>query len=373
MTEAKRVHIDGAPTPQQALALHHELFPEAGIYRVQQLDHLDDLILKAQAGEDSEPFEVWFLRELDHVTEQHFVNARLAIWEVLERLLHERGLTAPSQMAYWHLNEALFDLTTSSTARMVGLYVPADLVARLQALHFTLPEALDFPALAYRMGLIYRRLAEATPTAWPELMQLANQVPLSSVERLAVEHTRLRAGVWLRPIFDETGRVWTAAREIEPLRVIQREALEQRRSVREAARQLDNSQRARGVLRDAERVMRTEIAEARGRGAWQAGLAGTGPETKFVRTTSTRACRDCLRLYRNPDGTPRLYTRAQLEEFDRLGPNRGPREKWHITLGVTHPHCACAPWLEWHPAMQRIAKESAPRFAAVMRDLGIAA
>jgi hypothetical protein len=358
-----RVEISGRPTGTQALRVWSEIFPVEGPYAIE--------FLGKAGGEAGEPFETWFLQRLLDVSEEHFVMSQQSIWQVLDELLLRRGIEAPSELDYWELNRVLFDLTHASTARMVGINVPREVSERLLAMGWRAPEVMDFPALAYRMGLIYARLKQAQPPQWNEVVSMARAVPLGSAERAAIEHVRRRAGVFLRPIYDETGRVWTAEREIVPLRRLTEEALQHRIGTEEAARELGKQQRAQGIFRDAHRVMRTEIAEARGRGVWKTESKGLAPDELVFRQTSRTPCKGCLRLYRNPDGTPRLYTRRELEASDALGLNRGGPDKWHAVVGSTHPHCVCAPWSRYYESMRPLFEQTAAPYRAVIEALGV--
>ena len=361
---ADRIHIAGTPTAQQALELHTALFPEPGTYEIENIAKA--AMEQAAATED---FREWFLRRLMEVGRQRFVTAQQVMWDVLDGLLRSHNVQAPSQLSLWELNRTLFDLSTASTARMVGFHVPEALVDNLRNLGFTLPEALDFPAVAYRMGLIYDRLAQSPVLEWPELNRLAQSFPLSSAERAAVEIARSRAGVWLQPVFRASGEAWVADREIEPLRERVARAIETRQGRREAGRQLSNEQRAQGIIRDGDRVMRTEIANAEIQGAWQHDSKTWPADALLFRQPSINACRECLRLYLNPDGTPRLYERLQLEAWTAQGPNRGPREEWRAIIGATHPHCACGPWARWRKEFALIGPDSTKRFADRMREV----
>jgi hypothetical protein len=52
-----------------------------------------------------------------------------------------------------------------------------------------------------------------------------------------------------------------------------------------------------------------------------------------------RLCRWCDRFYRNEDGSPILYTLAELQAN---GSNYGkPKSEWKPVLGKTHPFCRC--------------------------------
>lgn len=323
-----RVDMHGHASIEEARAVVEELFPDFAV----------ELMLKADVGA-GEPFEEWFLRVLEEHTNEHFVSAQLAIWETLDDLLRAHGVITPDQMSAWELNRALFDLRTASTARMVGFHVPDEIVRRLAAMGFPQQAQLDFPAIAYRMGLLYSRLAAEEPVAYPELIKLARSFPLTEAEKVAIDVARHRAGIWLQPVFDSTGHVWTADREIEPLRQILGSDLEARRASRFAIQNLSRSQRAQGVIRDARRVVRTEIAEARTRGAWAMDSKRWTADTLLFRQTAGNPCKGCLFLSKNADGTPKLYTRAQVEAADALGVNRGSWPNWHVRIAGNHPNC----------------------------------
>lgn len=50
-------------------------------------------------------------------------------------------------------------------------------------------------------------------------------------------------------------------------------------------------------------------------------------------------CAWCRKFYRNPDGSPKLYTLAELQAN---GSNYGkPKREWKATIGKTHPRCRC--------------------------------
>lgn len=364
---ATRIHIKGTPTAEQALILHDHLFPAAGTYLLTKASPVPTL----NEGEALDRFEEWFLDALEAQTRDQFVSAEQAIWDVLDQMLMRHDVAAPSHVDSFELNRALFDLTHASTARIVGLHVPDELVKRLQKLGFSVPEALDFPALAYRMALISQRLLQQPPVAWPELVRLANAVPLSSVERAAIDLARQRAGLYLKPIFDDAGRLWTTTRELEPLRERVAHAIEHRIPVREAARLHGNQQRLEWIARDSARVLRTEIADARGEAAWMHEAKHALPEAKFFRQTSVNACRGCLRLHKLPDGTPRLYTRAEIEAGNAGGVNRGNWREWRPRLGSTHPNCVCSPWSVFHPEMADIFADRAPAYAAEIARLKV--
>ncbi len=346
----------------ELLAIARAAFPAPGGYIIAKA---------AEAETEGAEFGEWFLRELDRVAHENFLSAQQAIWEVLDQLLVKRGVRAPSELGLWELNRTLFALGAASTARMVGLNVAPEVAKQLTAIGFTPQAVLDFPALAYRMGAIYNRLAQRDPVQWPELLELAKSFPLSSAERAAIEYARTRAGLWLTPVYDSVGRVWTAEREIAPLQDRIVEALRTRKGVAEVARELGASQRAQGILRDARRVVRVELAQARCEGSWAADSKKWGQTELLFRQTSSRACRGCLRLLKNRDGTPRLWPRKEVEAQDALGPNRGHWREWHLRIGIIHPNCLCAPWARHVKGMESIFAQRAPEYAALMLQLGV--
>lgn len=364
-----RVEVRGQLSTADAAAAWAALFPSPGVY---QVERLDEVVAKAgsMAGGEGD-FEAWFLQRLLEVSVGQQRSAQLAIWEVLDRYLARHGVTAPSEADQWELGRLMFDLSQASTANMVGLRVPRTVTDRLVALGWTPNEILDFPALAYRMGQIYDALESGRRLSWAQVLDAAQSRPLSSIERAAVEHARARAGVWLRPIFDEGGRVWSAEREIAPLRARTARAIADRTSARTAGRELANSNRAVGIFRDGERVMRTEIAEHMGQGHWQEAAKGWAPDQLLYRPTSTTPCKVCLRLFKQPDGMPRLYTRAEVEAGEALGVNTGPAKDWHIRIGPIHPHCVCGPWSRWTDALRATFERRAADFASLMKRLRV--
>jgi len=347
--ESLQIDIERKPTVEEAVALVAYLFPP-GRYLISRVCS-DEMIAKAAAGggpEQQEPFESWFLEMLEQVSRERFVNAQVAIWDSLDRLLAARGLSKPSELDSFDLSRSLFDLTMGSTARMAGITIPADVQQRLEAIGFQVGEILDFPALAYRMGLLYDRLSNTEPVSFADLARLVrNAFPLSPAERIAVDFARNRAGMYLRPIFDASGNLWSAQREIQPLRELTARAIAERRSPLAVARELGNSNRAQGIVRDAQRVIRTEMANARGAANWQAmqeRFGWTG-DTFVFRRPSPHACKHCVRIY-TENGQPRLYRVSEVEALDALGPNTGPGDEWVAKKGATHPNCVCPPWLE---------------------------
>ncbi|GEM_PF-5408334 len=367
MSSGTRIRIPELPREGDVWEVFHawrEIFPQPGEYFVEPL-------AKAVSGHENHGFDEWFLQRLYEVSLERSLGMQEAIWTVLDELLMERGVRTPSDLEWLELQNLLFDLQGASTARMAGLKVPKALLERLGGFGWTPFEQLDFPALAYRMGRIYERLEKTEPMPWEELIKLAQDIPLGSAERVAVDHLRRHAGNYLRPVYTKTGEAWVAEREQYPLRELLSAGAERRKTVRRLARELGNSQRARGIARDAERVVRTEMAEARSRGAWENDRKRWKDEALIFRQTSSTPCKVCLRMFKNPDGTPKLYRPEDVEKWSELGPNTGPKENWVPKIGPIHPNCVCPPWEKYLAVMKETHEKHAPYYANLMQAMGI--
>lgn len=330
-----------APTPREALALYRRMFPSSGIYWV----HADAMLAKALKMPDvaeaelEEPFEEWFLRALERAARDRFTNARDAIWRSLDELLTHYRAEVPSHLDADLLEQTLFDLSHASTARMVGLDVRMDVKRRLQSIGFSPPEMLDFPGLAYRMGLMYEQLRASAEVPFPQLVRLASEHPLSTQELSAIRYARQHAAEYMRPVFSRTTQEWV--NEKEYVRGLTERSLATRTHPLEAARDLARVDRALGVQRDSERVLRTEIADCRSAGTWAASIARLPPDSLIFRIPSPRACSECKRLFKDGD-RERLHTKADVEAQDALGPNT--KKPFHVRIRTIHPHCVCGPW-----------------------------
>jgi len=139
------------------------------------------------------------------------------------------------------------------------------------------------------------------------------------------------------------------------------------------ARELAKRFAPEGVIRDWERVARTEIGEARNRGAYEAERRARGwtSETLIYRNLSATPCSGCLKLYKQPDGMPRRYPVAFVEAEDAKGYNRGHWREWHVRIGLTHPQCRDSPWSAWHPVLASVFAQTAAEWKATYARRGI--
>lgn len=355
----------GPGDSELALRTMQEIFTQPGRYQIEPL-------LKAAGADPADEWEAWFMRRLHEATRTEFTTAREMIWLVLDDLLTRYKVEAPSQLDYWTLQETFFDLTTASTARMVGLDVPRPVRRRLSRLGWSDREALDFPALAYRFGRIYTELQSAGEvTPWANLVEQAKSYPLSKLEEASIEQIRRRAGVYLQPVMDQAGRVWSGEREVEPLREVLERHTKDRTGAREAARELGKTARAEGNFRDMDRVARTELAEATHNAAFEERAKAWTEDTRLFRQPTPNACKGCLRLFKLPSGMPRLYTMAEVEAGEAMGLNRGSWRTYHVRKGVIHPACQCPPWSRYLDVMQAMFEKDAAEWAKEMQRLKV--
>jgi hypothetical protein len=291
----------------------------------------------------------WFLREIERRAVLGGLELRAAIWVVLVDWFKARGaVLTPDELA--ELERLMADLSEAAVKGIVGGKVDPTVLARLARAGLPIREPLELPALAVRAGALYGRLLSQGPVGFDELRKTLLSQPFTKWEARAVERARTRAALFLRPVFDAAGRIVPIQAELDPIRSAVAEAIRGRISPRKAAAELGKTMRAQGNFRDMHRVMRTEMAEAtcRARFESQPGEAST----LMYRQVSIRACAECRRLYVQPDGMPRLYTRREVMEQDALGPNT--KVPFHARVGPTHPNCACSPWARWVAGMERL-------------------
>jgi hypothetical protein len=401
----------GEPTAGEARAVLTRLFPDAATYEVRQADgrtvavsfsaavrdaadplpiwqalfpgpgeyQIDDGTLhKAIAPETAGlQFDEWWLERLLLEARRQFTGIHDLVLGAIERFIREHagGLADPEHLR--ELEELLFDLR-QGIRWSVAAPVPADTVARLRILGFSDRDVLDFAGIAYRLGLIELRLQR--PGArfdWAEVLALARQAPTLHSDEVAMAVARQRAGMGLTPVLLRDGQALTLAAAEEERRLLREltaRAIAEEMHPRDFARQLyKRLELDHGIVRDWERVARTEIMEARLRGAFEGERRARQwtAETLVYRQVAARPCSGCLRLYQQPDGMPHRYTVAELEAEDARGFNRGPWREWRPRIGPTHPHCLCGPWATWSPALQGVFAREAPRWRQTMAARGL--
>lgn len=319
------------------LCLCKAAFPVDGRYQVVPVAEFS----KATIGGEGTEFEEWFLQRLFDEARTRYTSSRELMMRVIGRFISDHHGDLSDQETFRAFEDLLFDLRRAN-GLSIGMTVPVSVQKRLQELGFTNREIFDWPALAYRFGLVYRSVGPAKQFSWDRALALANAVELTETEQTAMVFARQQAALHLSPVvLREPQRVYeeAAAEEQRLIRIMTRQAIRDRGGAMELARDLYKRMEGEGIYRDWERVARTEIAEARSRGSWAVESRNWSSHARLYRETTTRACNACLRLLRNKDGTPKVYTRQEIEEADELGPNRGPQVLWHVRIGQIHPNC----------------------------------
>ena len=357
-----------ATTADDALELVREVFPADGVYHVTPF---------AKAVQVTEPFAQWFLEQLFEEARQHHGRVQDVVLRVMDRLIQERRghLTDPEVLAEFEQARAYL---RQGVRWAIGAPVPAGVEAALKRLGFQDVHVLDWPGIAYRLGAVRDELAVPTDKVrdWQRIMAFAMGGPVTPIDRAVMTAARERAARYLTPLTLRGGEVMheaALAREIRQLRTMTVQAIAHDTHPLQLAREMHKRFNPEGITRDFERLARTEIMEARLNGAFEAERAvkaWTG-DTKVWRSVAPTACNGCLMLYRNADGTPKLYTVAEVEAADALGPNRGPWREWHARKGPAHPNCRDGPWQTASAALQPVFDRHADRYREVMRERGL--
>ena len=180
---------------------------------------------------------------------------------------------------------------------------------------------------------------------------------LTEMEADAYRQARDRAGEFARGlgnyVDESTGKLVT---EIWQGEVIERFADEEKReenlrllkektaeaiahgwTADELARRLARATKDWGRRWD--RIAETELQGAYNDGVFIEAIKYEGENARFARVPDAAACDDCIRLFLNSDGTPKIFT---AEELVNNGTNVGKkRRNWLATLWPVHPRCRC--------------------------------
>ena len=348
----------------------------AHAHRVAEEWPLDEYLAEkatASGGARAE-FAEWFLAELEREANLAFIRGRDQMLEVLSRWLQQypRPLATAELL---ELNALVFDLSTAVSLDLTGLDVPSRIAERLKQLGFSRTERVGFTQAAFRFGGMRERAAATPPSNYRDLRAMATRMPLTPIEESAMRWAALNAAEQLRPIFMADGSVITEAR-------LQAERLQIQAMVTNAyAERIDALQLGRDLYRlrqpdayrDYERVARTELANSYAHGAFHHEVAKGRwqPEDEVYRIPRPTACKICLTLFTNPDGTYRLYRVADLLAERTPLVNVGVRKERLVraTIGVPHPNDLCAPWIKaWRG---RTAPGDAGRYRAGRQEVGL--
>jgi hypothetical protein len=320
-----------------------------------------------------EEFRQWFTRELASLSGPRFLNGRIHVWRVIKLCLrkHKDAFPTPGTRNLLRLKRAIFELGIQ-TSHLVGIDIPNDVGAMLERWGWTEKEIRNFPGWAYRTAVI-KKLIDSGPIGdFAELIQAGASHPLSEAEKRAIEIARRSAMEDLEPVYDSTGQLVQGdrlEREKGRLRRIIVEALVKRKHPLAVAREMYKVEKTEGIFRDFEQLAITEIASAFSKGSFQAERkAGKFRDDDLVyRISRPQACKLCLALYVNSDGTPRLYRVSDLEQGTTplIDVGGNGRNLYRAIIGSTHPACLCSPWSKyWGAANDSTFREFAPQYRA---------
>lgn len=361
----------GAAAARDPLALWTALFPCDGHYVIKATGASDD----DQAPPQPKRLPRWFLESVLDAAKKGNLSLRNLIAHYIAEWIGEFGGDLTSIVAQEKLEELLKDFRLAIKWSL-GFPLSPGVERMLRQMKFTREEIVQFPGVAYRLGMIESELVKRPDLPLEEIMRLARAVPLNPADEVAIAHLTARAGEALTPIAlrDPMRLVADALeRERAMLRVMAPEAVKREMGAREFASRLYHALSPEGVMRDFDRVARTELQDARVRGSFAADqkVRKWTPATQVFRTVASVPCNACLMLYKTPDGMPRLYTVGDLEAEDAQGYNRGPIGEWHARIGATHPNCLCSPWVKWWPEMKGIYDPDRPKWQATFARRGL--
>ncbi|MBI4869246.1 MAG: hypothetical protein HY816_20080 [Candidatus Wallbacteria bacterium] len=211
-----------------------------------------------------------------------------------------------------------------------------------------------WPASAALYGVLRQRAGGQAPassfTMWVKME--AAPPPLGPLERQALEMARRSAATYVSSIADDVGHSMEEVVLAAEKRAIQNRiatSIETRRGFSGTVSDLFWDLKSKGINRDFERVVRTEMQQAFHEGNVTAiREQEKDPDPLVYKLVRDEACRDCLRLWTEPDGAPRLYP---LSELERNGPNNAGRKRaeWVATVGPSHPNCTDSPCQVYSP------------------------
>jgi len=89
-----------------------------------------------------------------------------------------------------------------------------------------------------------------------------------------------------------------------------------------------------GMQSDADRLIQSEMHNY-----FQKGQTADRPKDEIVyKVPRLSACRECLRICVNPDGSPKKFKLSDVEGLSNFGL---PKFAWEFVIGPIHPYCYC--------------------------------
>jgi hypothetical protein len=329
---------------------------------------------------DLENFQQWFFRQLVSSAGPRFLNGRVHVWRVIKVYLRKRKeiFPTPGTKKLLQLKRAIFELGIQ-TSHLIGIDIPDHVGAMLERWGWTEKEIRNFPGWAYRIAVIRMLLENGLIHDFAELIRAAESHPLTEAERQAIEIARISAVQDLESVFDSSGKLVQGkrlGREKERLRSLIVEALIKRKHPLTVSREMYKVEKTEGIFRDFEELAITEIASAFAKGSFQADR-GTGKfrdDDWLYRIPRPQACKVCLALYVNSNGTPRLYRARNLEQGTTPLIDLGEkvRNLYRAVIGSAHPVCLCSPWMKyWGESTLKTFEEFAPEYRNARTKYGL--
>lgn len=361
---------DPALKARDPLTLWHALFPVDGRYIVKKARGLDPT---------QEPAVVpkrlprWWLEGLLNDATEGSLKLRDVLLQKLDTIFMKHGGRLATPQAQEAIEAALSDFRLA-VKWSLGFHLTPDQNKRLMDAGYKPVEALAFPSIAYRLGMIEAALDKQPGLDLAAILKLARAVPLNPADEVAIQYATAKAADALTPVIlrDPTVAIATALdRERAMVRTLTADAVRREWSTKEFARQLREHLDPEGIVRDFDRVARTEMQDARVRGAFAADKQARKwtNATHVFRTVASVPCNECLRLYKTPEGMPRLYTVEALQAEDDEGYNR--RRPYHARVGPTHPNCLCSPWVKWWPEHAALYTPDRAKWVAALKRRGL--
>jgi hypothetical protein len=361
---------DAALKARDPLTLWHALFPFDGHYVIKKARPIDP---REEPVVLPKRLPRWWLEGLLNDATEGSLKLRDVFLQRLDSIFMKHAGRLATPEAQEAIEEALFDFRLAIKWSL-GYQLTPKQHQRLVDAGYKPEEILQFPGLSYRLGMIEAALDKEPGLDLAAILKIARATPLNPADEVAIQYATAKAAEALTPVLlhDPTVAIATALdRERSMVRTLTADAIRREWSTKEFSRQLRETLSPEGIVRDFDRVARTEMQDARVRGAFAADAKARkwSDATHVFRTIAAVPCNECLRLYKTPEGMPRLYTVEALHAADDDGYNR--RRPYHARIGPTHPNCLCSPWVKWWPEMHAIYDSERSKWTAAMKRRGM--
>lgn len=198
---------------------------------------------------------------------------------------------------------------------------------------------------------------------------LANNFMLTPVDRANLEHLKESAESWiqgrgdawkakLRQVTSKANLAWKAAVETRNFTDNAQKAALRERALREYTDDLHEMMDA--VDPEVDRLVQSEIVNFFQRGQ----VSGFISNELVYKVPRPTACKYCLELHLNADGSPKTYKLSEVLGSSNIG---SAAYSWGFTIGPTHPHCYCVLYRTSEREPSPVQSLIAPRQAILSR------